>query len=176
MTARVYCLNLNPVQWAIGPVTTMKRGGRTVPFVGRNVQLHNFKEAVRHEINRVYGPQEIMEGPIELKFWFWRDRPAYKNYQPRTHRTHEADVTNMQKALEDALQGVLFKNDKQTKKVTSEEIDQDQDIWGHVIIEIDAYEPSVPPPFYPPRDVDEIAESDDLSQAWLSPEEVEAVF
>lgn len=176
MTARLYSIEINPVQWAIGPVTTMKRGGKTIPVIGRNVQLHNFKEAVRREMDRLYGPQEIMEGPIELRFWFWRNRPAYQNYQQRTHRTHEADVTNMQKALEDALQGVLYKNDKQTCKITSETVEQDHDIWGRIIIAIDAYEPSVPPAFYPPRDVDEIDAGDDNGPVWMSPERVAEVF
>lgn len=176
MTVRRYSLNVNPMQWAIGPVTTIKRGGKTIPMVGRNVQLHNFKEAVKREMDRLYGPQEIMEGPVELRFWFWRNRPAYKNHQQRTHRTHEADVTNMQKSLEDALQGVLYKNDKQTRKVTSETVDQDHDIWGHIIIEIEPYEPSVPPSFYPPRDVDPILADFGKGDDWVAPERVEDYF
>lgn len=176
MTVRRYSIDVNPHQWAIGPVTTIRRGGKTIPMVGRNVQLHNFKEAVRREMDRLYGPQEIMEGPVELRFWFWRNRPAYQNHQQRTHRTHEADVTNMQKALEDALQGVLYKNDKQTKRVTSEEVEQDYDIWGHIIIEIEPYEPTLPPAFFPPRDVEFLVTEDDRRGEWVAPESIEDYF
>lgn len=176
MVMRYYHLSLNPHQWAIGPVTTIRRGGKTIPMVGRNVQLHNFKEAVRREMDRLYGPQEIMEGPIELKFWFWRNRPAYKNHQQRTHRTHQADDTNLQKSLEDALQGVLFKNDKQTQKITSEIVEQDHDIWGRIIIGIDVYEPTTPPLFYPPPNTDMITSEEDRQSEWVPPENIEEYF
>ena len=173
---RRYSLEVNPHQWAIGPVTTIKRGGKTIPMVGRNVQLHNFKEAVKREMKRLYGPQDIMEGPVEMRFWFWRNRPAYETHQARTHRKHEADATNLQKSLEDALQGVLYKNDKQVQKITSEIVEQEQDIWGHIIIEIDDYEPTLPPPFYPPQNVDPIVSDFGKQDEWVAPENIEELF
>lgn len=176
MVMRRFFLTVNPHQWAIGPVTTIKRGGKTIPMVGRNVQLHNFKEAVKKEMTRLYGPQEIMEGPVELRFWFWRNRPAYETYQARTHRKHEADATNLQKSLEDALQGVLYKNDKQVQKVTSEIVEQDQDIRGYIIIEVDDYLPTQPPPFYPPFDTDKLDDVDDQGHVWVAPEKIEEYF
>ena len=144
---RYYRINVNPIQWAIGPVTTMRRGGRSIPIVGRNVELHNYKEAVKSELLRVYGKQPVLECDIELRFWFWRDLPEYTTHQARTARKHQADATNLQKSVEDALQGVLYKNDKQVRRVSSEIIQQDHDTWGHIIIGIDTYEARMPPPW-----------------------------
>jgi Holliday junction resolvase RusA-like endonuclease len=129
-----YVLHLNPEPWAIGPVGTSRRGGKMVSYVGQNKQLNAYKEAVKEEIES----QEpvFIEGNIDLTFFFWRNRADYTTPQSRTHRKHEADVTNLQKATEDALQGVLFKNDKDNTHVESFMMDQGPDVEGCIVVRI----------------------------------------
>jgi Holliday junction resolvase RusA-like endonuclease len=130
-----FVLDVNPEPWAIGDLSVGRRGGKVFPMVGRNNQLHSYKEAIKEELG---DPGLFIEGPIELRFWFWRRRDDYKTPQARTHRKHEADVTNMQKATEDALQGVLFKNDKDVNDVHSVVVEQGPDVTPRVVVAIRA--------------------------------------
>lgn len=128
-----FVLELNPEPWAIGPVGYARRGGKMSAYVGRNAQLDAYKEAIRDEIGDGY---MLIEGKVELRFWFWRNMAEYKTPQARTHRKHEADGTNMAKATEDALQGVLFKNDKDTNHMVWTVVEQGPDVVGKLVIAI----------------------------------------
>lgn len=128
-------LDVNPEPWAIGPVGVARRGGKIQPYVGRNAQLAEYQAAVKEEL----GEQEMLEGKIVLRFFFWRNRADYVTPQARTHRKHEADLTNLQKATEDALQGVLFKNDKDVADIHSTMVAQGPEIRGRIILGIKPY-------------------------------------
>jgi hypothetical protein len=82
------------------------------------------------------GTQEMYDGLLEVKFWFWRRRDEYKTPQARTHRKHEADATNLQKATEDALQGILYKNDKDNRHVESFVVEQGPNVEPMIAIAI----------------------------------------
>lgn len=131
-----FSLDVNPEPWAIGDLSVGRARGKVYPVVGRNHQLHNYKEAVKEAIG---DPGVWFEGGIELFFCFNRRRDAYKTPQARGHRKHEADLTNLQKATEDALQGILFKNDKDVVKVTSQMVEQSEMARGYVLIGIRTY-------------------------------------
>jgi Holliday junction resolvase RusA-like endonuclease len=130
-----FVLDVNPEPWAVGPVTTGRRGGKIFGTIGRNAQLHAYQEGVRSALGSGH---EMITGPVEIKFYFWRSRADYKTHQARTVRKNEADVTNMQKATEDALQGILFKNDKDTNCITSKIIEQGPDVTGKIVIGVRA--------------------------------------
>lgn len=130
---RWFVLEVNPEPWAIGPVGYARRGGKMSAYVGRNAQLDAYKEAIREELGDGH---EMIEGKVELKFFFWRNRAEYKTHQARTHRKHEADGTNMMKATEDALQGVLFKNDRDVNRSEWAVVEQGPDVRGKVVIAI----------------------------------------
>lgn len=131
-----YVLHLNPEPWAVGPVGVARTSGKMRPFVGRNQQLAAYQEAVREAMPE--HAQEIV-GPVSLSFFFWRHMAEYVTPQARTHRKHEADATNMQKALEDALQGVLYKNDRDVKHIESYIVDQGPEVIPLVIVEAKPY-------------------------------------
>ena len=128
-----FVLDVNPEPWAIGDLSVGRRNGKAFPMVGRNNQLHSYKEAVKEALG---DPGIFFEGPIELQFFFWRRRDEYKTPQARTHRKHEADATNLQKATEDALQGVLFKNDKDVNDIHSVVVEQGSDVTPRVVVAI----------------------------------------
>lgn len=105
-----FIVPVNPYPWKVPPISVGRKNGKAFPRVGRDEGLHSFKEAVKDYV-LMQGPQKI-NGPVELRLWFWRNIPEYTTSQGRTARKHEADNTNLQKATEDALQGILFNNDK----------------------------------------------------------------
>ena len=128
-----FVLDVNPEPWAIGDLSVGRKGGKVFPMVGRNQQLHMYKEAIKEAIG---SPDIWFDGKIELKFFFWRRRDDYKTPQARTHRKHEADGTNLSKATEDALQGVLFKNDKDVNHAEWTIVEQGPDVTPCVVIGI----------------------------------------
>jgi Holliday junction resolvase RusA-like endonuclease len=130
-------LDVNPEPWAIGDLSVGRRNGKFFPMVGRNQQLHNYKEAIREELG---SPDLWFDGQVELCIYFWRRRDEYKTPQSRTHRKHEADGTNLLKATEDALQGVFFKNDKDVQRAVWEIVKQGPDVEPRVVIGIRAYD------------------------------------
>lgn len=130
---RWFVLDINPEPWAIGPVGYSRRNGKMSAYVGRNQQLDAYKQAVKEAIGEDH---ELIEGKVKLEFFFWRNRAEYSTPQARTHRKHEADATNLQKATEDALQGILFKNDKDVNDVHSVIVEQGPDIPGRIVIAV----------------------------------------
>lgn len=135
MSKRIFVLDINPQPWAIGPVGYARKGGSMSAYVGQNKQLHAFQEAVREEI----GQQPMIEGQHMLRMYFWRNRAEYTTPNQRQHRKHEADVTNMVKSTEDALQGILFGNDRDTRRVMGEIVEQGPDVAGRIVIVIEPY-------------------------------------
>ena len=127
---------VNPEPWAIGPVGYARRGGKMSAYVGRNQQLDAYKEAVAEAVREQWGGLPVLDGKIDLFFWFWRQRADYKTPAARIHRKHEADATNLQKSTEDALQGILFKNDRDNVRVGSCIMEQGPDVVGGVVIRI----------------------------------------
>jgi len=125
---------VNPEPWAIGPVGYARRDGKMTAYVGRNQQLDAYKEAVREELQAKWGGLPPLEGDIEVQFWFYRQRADYKTPAAGVHRKHEADVTNLQKATEDAMQGVIFANDRDVKRVRSVIMEQSPDVTGGIVI------------------------------------------
>lgn len=132
--ARYFTLALNPEPWAIGPLDVRRRGNRVYPAIGQNAQLASFQEAVREEIGSGH---TVMTGPMKLTFYFWRQRANYNSSNERSVRKHQADDTNMVKALEDALQGVLYANDRDTNDVRGVVVEQGPDVIGKIVIQIE---------------------------------------
>lgn len=128
-----YVLDVNPEPWAIGPVSVGRKNGKVFGTVGRNQQLYNFQQAVKEELGDGH---EMIVGPIELRIFLWRRRDEYQTPQARTHRKHEADATNMQKAIEDACQGVLFKNDKDVKYIRTYCVEQGPDVTPLIVLAV----------------------------------------
>ena len=108
-----YVLEINPEPWKVGPVSVGRKNGKIFPMVGRDQQLYNYQMALKDEFKRIYG--EVTQLDRDMKFtltaYFWRNRAEYTTQAQREHRKHEADGTNLYKATEDAMQGVLYKND-----------------------------------------------------------------
>jgi Holliday junction resolvase RusA-like endonuclease len=127
---RYYVLDINPEPWAIGDVGISRRSGKLIPFVGPNRQLQFYKEAVKEALNK-QNPS-CLSGAVRLRFFFWRRLDSYKGGSK-----NRADATNMQKATEDACQGILFANDRDVTDIQSVLVQAGPEVHGAVVIGIE---------------------------------------
>ena len=128
---------INPEPWTAPNMAVQHgQGGRAHPVAYKSLGLRVYQEAVKEELDGratlIFDPGT----PITLDFYFWRKLPDYTTDESRRARKHEADATNMQKALEDALQGVLFENDRDVKRISSEIMEQGHDVEPRIGIRI----------------------------------------
>jgi Holliday junction resolvase RusA-like endonuclease len=130
---RWYVLEVNPEQWAIGDVSVGRKNGKLFPTVGRNAQLYNYQQAVKELLD---GTQMLPEGKYRLEFFFWRQQSTYTGDRKKVKK-NQVDATNLQKALEDALQGVLFGNDRDVVDIHSVIVEQGPDVRPMVILGVE---------------------------------------
>lgn len=130
-----YVLDVNPEPWRVGPASVGRINGKLVPQIGRDQQLASYQEAIREALGTALPP--MIEGKVKLKLFFWRNRAEYETPQARRHRKHEADVTNLAKATEDALQGLLFDNDRDTNTMLAVMVEQGPDVRGRVVVGVE---------------------------------------
>lgn len=103
---------INPEPWVTSEAATGKRNGKIFTRFFKSAGLDAYQKAVQSELREQI--QEFHPEPtsIGLTFYFWRQLTAYEA-DSKTVRKHAADATNMQKAIEDAMQGIAFDNDRQ---------------------------------------------------------------
>lgn len=122
----------------MGPMSVGRGKGGYFPKVGPNLQLQTYQNALKKSLEDNYPGIEMITHEVELKFYFWRILEEWENLQSgRTNHDHDADTTNLQKGTEDALQGLLIKNDKQVKACSGVIIHQGSELsmnTGLVII------------------------------------------
>lgn len=126
---------INPEPWTAPSVAVSKVGphGRARPIVYKSEALRAYQEAVKHEL-RIIGATMAEPGALSVTFYFWRELPAYTTERQRKARKHVADATNLQKALEDACQGILFDNDRDNVHVETWIVEQDHDTEPRILI------------------------------------------
>ncbi len=119
---------INPVPWKAPNASALKtKSGFAIPKLSSPAELKNYQEAIKEAA--MEPPPVLMEHErLDLRFFFWR--------QAGTKHDHQADATNMQKALEDVLQGILYVNDSAVVHVESTIQAQGPDVEPNIIIEI----------------------------------------
>lgn len=125
---------LNPEPWAIGSVTPRRGGNRISP----NVNLVTYQEAVKEALADV---EMLPPDYRKITFYFWRQQAQYIGMDDRVRSRNQADSTNMQKALEDALQGVLFENDREVRDIRSMIVEQGYDVTPCIWIKAEIFKP-----------------------------------
>ena len=111
---RIVIRGINPEPWAIGTVNCWGRGKGTI---SPNLKMLNYQNALREELTERLdsgGTVKLTGWALDLHIYYFRS----------TEHGQPADVTNLNKATEDALQGILFTNDRINRKVTGEIIEQ----------------------------------------------------
>lgn len=145
MTARWYVLDINPEQWRIGTVSPGRRNGKVFARVSPDHQLQGYQEAVKELLEDT---AQLTPGEVTLTLVFWRQREEYTTDSQRKQRRHEADLTNLQKGLEDALQDVLIENDRNVREIHSYIAEQNTETTGCVAIKVEpwkGFDPSILP-------------------------------
>lgn len=122
-----YAFPINPQPWAMGTVTPYKR-------VAPNKTLVAYQSAIRDSL--ADAGAVILDGPYSIRFTFARTRERFINPAGKHGVQNQADATNMQKATEDAMQGVLIGNDRDVFHVESDNYPQGIDELAYVIIEV----------------------------------------
>lgn len=129
----VHCLHLNPEPWAIGNAFVVK-GGRAAA-IAPDKTLKSYQEAVRAEL-LAQGAQ-MVDGPYVLSFWFWRENVSYTNAGGKKRSRNSPDLSNIVKATEDAIQGVLIDNDRDVVHIRSFLVERGKDVEPKVVIEVE---------------------------------------
>jgi Holliday junction resolvase RusA-like endonuclease len=131
---------VNPVPWTAGtPAMTRGQGGKTFPTIAKSGELVNYQEALASIIKKRSSSDAACMWPdgmdLDARYYFWRELTTYQGPK-RMVTKHEADATNMQKATEDAMHGVLFTNDKYCRRVCSLSVEQSKQTSPCVIIDV----------------------------------------
>ncbi len=134
---RWFTLALTPQPWAIGPLGVSRRGKQTYAYIGPNQQLQAYQEALREELDGA----GILSGEVEITLYIWRALEAAKNFAGRDRKAKTSDATNIQKATEDALQGILIENDRNVRRICTEIVEQKEGIQSCILIRVRPYQP-----------------------------------
>lgn len=138
-----YVLGVNPRPWAVGPLSVARKGG-VYATMGRNQELHAYEAALAATLLLEYpylrefvdakllkkfpdlrryvtgDPAKAKDrslwagAEVELTFHFWQKLETAE-VGGRVIKDKVADLTNMVKAAEDAVQGLLLNNDTQVR-------------------------------------------------------------
>lgn len=138
---------INPEPW-VAPEASVgfKNGRRYVQFYTSDT-VRSFKAAIKEELPKQNPHAQLWPETMLLTvtFYLWRQLDVSEDSK-RKRRRKVADATNCQKLLEDSLQGILFVNDRDNRRVTTEIVEQDWDTIPHIAIRVKPYErdPRVP--------------------------------
>lgn len=136
---------INPEPWTAPDISIAHgKGGRPYPQVSKNARLRAFQEALKESIQQAYPDLKPYEPDTRLRvsFIFWRQIDSYTKESGRTASRNVADATNMTKAAEDALQGVLYHNDRHNKWTTGVIADEGPDVQPMILVTIEPLNPA----------------------------------
>ncbi len=127
---RYHLAGIEPEPWTAPEGTIGRRGGKLFVQFHKNAQVAAFQNAVKEEFP-VQNPHPTVEDEwIKLTFWLWRSTGGARK---------RVDATNCQKALEDALQGILYTNDRLVRDVRTVIVEQTEGIMPHIVIDIEPW-------------------------------------
>jgi len=145
---------INPEPWQASQASVGRKGGKNFVQFYKPESLRFYQESIQEYMTE-HHPQAVeLPGDISLVFYFWRQLTLNEMFEGKNRRTHVADATNLQKSLEDALQNVLYQNDRNIKDIRSHIVEQGQDTLPRILIAIGPYNG-----FEEAQDATQIAES-----------------
>lgn len=128
---------INPEPWEAPQASVGFRNGKPYVQMHKTEQLRAYQESVVDLLPQQNSHRMRMwDGLIELEFFFWRRLDSYGVGDGARSRRHLADATNMQKALEDALQGLLFLNDRNVVEIKSRIMAQGPNVEPRILIKV----------------------------------------
>lgn len=173
MNSHWFVIPVNPEPWSVGTISTGRKNGGTFGRMSPSALLVAYQEAVREHLD---GVPELPFGDYDLRFFFWRELEEYRTESGRRQSRHVADATNMQKALEDALQGYLIDNDRNVQHIESTIVDQGKDVKPCIVIEarpwVGMNPDLIPPEVWSQVDGVEALPFADDEEPWNAPEDM----
>lgn len=141
---------INPEPWTAPEHGVGRRNGKIYVEVYKSAGLAGYQEGIKEEIKLQNG--HLPDVPLDenLQVTFWLDRALDQSETDRKTNRNVADATNMQKALEDALQGLIYVNDRRNLDVRTIIERQSAATEPHITIEIRSGDDRTTPPS-PPR-------------------------
>lgn len=125
-----------------GGVPVMKDGRTLTRVIEDNPKLAQWRQEVAHAVRAIYdGP--LITGPVQLRLCFGRPRPkshygsgrnagVLKRLAPK-YPTSRPDTIKLARAIEDALTGVLWRDDSQ---IVVHYLEKVYDSHFHVVVEV----------------------------------------
>jgi Holliday junction resolvase RusA-like endonuclease len=102
-----------------------------------SAKVEAFEEAVREEL--LAQQPNMIEGEVSIKIFLWRQLGK---------GIKQADATNMQKAIEDAMQGIVILNDRNVRSISTEIMEQNGFLdEPRIMINVAPYSRTVLPSF-----------------------------
>lgn len=132
---RWYALPLNGEPWKSPSPSFGRRGGKNFVQMHKDQGLVAYQKAVREQMNELYPDATMVTGDVDITFYFWRNLAIYQGAKKVVSR-NACDATNAQKALEDALQGILYENDKNNVHVESWIMEQGSQVEPLTVIRV----------------------------------------
>lgn len=117
MPSQTFYIFTNPEPWRVPPMQPgwSKKNGKMIVKSGADTMLQAYQDEVRDVLHSQNA--YMMEGKYRLDFYF--HRTSESETSPNSGKRSRSDATNMQKAIEDALQGVVIENDRDVVDVRS---------------------------------------------------------
>ena len=125
---------LNPEPWK-APDVFRGRGVKNADLRAYQMAIAELLESELSKIG-ISAPAFPKGEHLDVCFWFWRHLASYQTKTGRNSMARRADSTNMQKSTEDALQKIIFDNDKDNRSVCSHWVEQGPDVEPAVLISI----------------------------------------
>jgi Holliday junction resolvase RusA-like endonuclease len=135
---KYFALSLNAEPWAVGTLGIKHKGKHPYPYMSPNQKLQAYQEAVREAL----AGAELTEGQVEITLYIWRRLDKARVYGGRDRKAQTSDATNIQKATEDAIQGILIENDRNVRRITTEIVEQNDTCEPGIVIYVQPYVPS----------------------------------
>jgi Holliday junction resolvase RusA-like endonuclease len=135
IVSRWFSLPLNAQPWTTGRIGVGKKDGHLRGTLSPDMQLKTFQEAVREYMENV---EPLPPGKYMLTFYIWREIEEYQGTRKRIVK-HQVDATNLQKALEDALQGNLIGNDRDVAEIRTVVVEQERSTVPYIVIKADSW-------------------------------------
>lgn len=137
----VYSLSdINPEPWEASQGSVGRKGGGQYVQFHKPAQLRAYQEAIKENFPKQNPHARLHDDGVQFTFYFWRQVAPYEAFTDKgtkKGRANYADATNLLKATEDALQKILFTNDRTNTRVTSSIIEQGPDVTPFILVMVE---------------------------------------
>jgi Holliday junction resolvase RusA-like endonuclease len=131
--------HVNPEPWESPEGSIGRRNGGLFVAMHSTERMRNFQASVREEFELQNPGYRKEEGLLRVEFHLWRQLVEYDT-DKRKQRGKVADATNCQKALEDALQGLLYDNDRDNRFVSCEFAEHDVETIPFILVKVSKWD------------------------------------